>query len=169
MLQHDFVRRETRDWSVVLEERVREPCEVSEEQRHGQGERHEQAVVLVLSQPVDEPIAGPRHQVGREHPEAEHDKGHKAAQKQAEARYGPHHRTDFRSGGRRSRVSLKFDLGLFAGRLGHCRESSNLGGHRRPLGRRDGRRFSSKAGTAPHFGKPASKKYYPCAPMFPRA
>eukprot|EP00326_Haptolina_ericina_P000274 CAMPEP_0181222214 /NCGR_PEP_ID=MMETSP1096-20121128/29839_1 /TAXON_ID=156174 ORGANISM="Chrysochromulina ericina, Strain CCMP281" /NCGR_SAMPLE_ID=MMETSP1096 /ASSEMBLY_ACC=CAM_ASM_000453 /LENGTH=76 /DNA_ID=CAMNT_0023314945 /DNA_START=739 /DNA_END=966 /DNA_ORIENTATION=+ len=50
--------------SVVPEELVREPAQVASKYCHGHGDRHEQAVVVIVSQPVKYSVASGRHQLG---------------------------------------------------------------------------------------------------------
>ena len=49
--------------SVALEEHVGEPREVRRNESHRHRERHKQAVVLVLTEPIEKPVASWRHEV----------------------------------------------------------------------------------------------------------
>ena len=64
--------------SVALEEHVEQPREVRRDESHWHRERHKQAVVLVLTQPIEKPVACRGHEGGEQQPEAEDDDGEEA-------------------------------------------------------------------------------------------
>ena len=69
---------------VVVEDFPCKPTQVGRDERDGHAERHEHAVVAVVAQRVEQPVAGRREQLREEQPVEEEGEGEDAADDEGE-------------------------------------------------------------------------------------